>query len=154
MSPEPMIIDPEDRPRSLNVVGEQVAVLASGEQTGSFEIFFQSGPEGCGPPPHSHPWDEAFYVLRGEIHFLVDGVGRTAGAGATVFVPAGTLHCFQLGAGGAEALSITSQAGASAMFTQFDAEISPEGPDLGKLVSIALAHGLDVAVPPREEVAG
>lgn len=154
MSPEPMVVAPEDRPRSLNVVGEQVTVLASGEQTGSFEIFFQSGPEGCGPPPHSHPWDEAFYVLRGEIHFEVAGASRTAGAGATVFVPAGTLHCFQLGAGGAEALSITSGPGAAAMFTQFDAEISPDAPDLGKLVAIALTHGLDVSVPPLEEVAG
>jgi hypothetical protein len=63
-------------------------------------------------------------------------------------VPAGTLHCFQLGAGGAEALSITSRAGASAMFTQFDAEISPDAPDLGKLVSIALTHGLEVGPPP------
>jgi quercetin dioxygenase-like cupin family protein len=141
-----MVVAPEDRPRSLNVVGEQVTVLAAGEQTGSFEIFFQSGPEGCGPPPHSHAWDEAFYVLRGEIHFLVDGVSRTAGAGTTVFVPAGTLHCFQLGAGGAEALSITSRRGAAALFAELDAEISPDAPDLGKLVSIALTHGLEVAV--------
>jgi quercetin dioxygenase-like cupin family protein len=154
MSPEPMVVAPADRPRSLNVVGEQVTVLASGEQTGSFEIFFQSGPEGCGPPPHSHPWDEAFYVLRGEIHFEVAGASRTAGAGTTVFVPAGTLHCFRLGAGGAEALSITSRPGAAAMFGDIDAEISPDAPDLGKLVAVALAHGLDVAVPPLEEVAG
>ncbi|MBA2280920.1 MAG: cupin domain-containing protein [Actinomycetota bacterium] len=154
MSPEPMVVAPADRPRSLNVVGEQVTVLASGEQTGSFEIFFQAGPEGCGPPPHSHPWDEAFYVLRGEIHFVVDGLERTAGAGAMVFVPAGTLHCFRLGSGGAEALSITSRPGAAAMFSDIDAEISPDAPDLGKLVAVALAHGLDVAVPPLEEVAG
>lgn len=44
MSPEPMVVASAGRPRSLNVVGEQVTVLASGEQTGSFEIFFQSGP--------------------------------------------------------------------------------------------------------------
>jgi quercetin dioxygenase-like cupin family protein len=149
-----MVVAPADRPRSLNVAGEQVTVLASGEQTGSFEMFFQSGSEGSGPPPHSHPWDEAFYVLRGEIHFVVDGAVQTAGAGTTVFVPGGTVHCFQLGSGGAEALSISSHAGASAMFTQIDAEISPDAPDLGKLVSIALTNGLDVAIPPLEEVAG
>jgi quercetin dioxygenase-like cupin family protein len=149
-----MVVAPEDRPRSLSVLGEQVTVLASGEQTGSFEIFFQAGPEGSGPLPHSHPWDEAFYVLRGEIHFEVAGASRTAGAGATVFVPAGTVHCFKLGAGGAEAVSITSGAGAAAMFTQLDAEISPDSPDLGKLMTIALTHGLDVSVAPPEEVAG
>jgi quercetin dioxygenase-like cupin family protein len=124
-----------------------VTVLASGERTGSFEIFFQAGPEGSGPPPHSHQWDEAFYVLRGEIHFQVGGVERTAGPGATVFVPAGSVHCFQLGAGGAEALSITSRQGASAMFGAIDQQIAPDAPDLGALVAIASAHGLDVALP-------
>jgi hypothetical protein len=34
-------------------------VLASAAQIGSYEIFFQAGPEGSGPSPHNHPWDEA-----------------------------------------------------------------------------------------------
>ena len=37
-------------------------MLASGAQTGGYEIFLQVGPEGSGPPPHNHPWDESFYV--------------------------------------------------------------------------------------------
>jgi len=45
-------------------------------------------------------------------------------------------------------LSITSRAGASAFFTQVDREVSPSDPDLGVLVGIATAHGLDVPIPP------
>jgi uncharacterized protein (TIGR03086 family) len=143
-----MILAPQDRPRSLNVLGEQVTVLAPAERTGSFEIFFQSGPEGVGPAPHSHPWDEAFYVLRGEIHFEVAGTEQTVGAGATVFIPGGTMHCFRLGDGGAEALSITSRHGAASVFAAIDEQVSPDAPDLATFVSIALAHGIDVPLPP------
>ena len=62
-----VIIVEKSAPQALNVVGERITVLASGEQTGSYEVFHQAGPEGSGPPPHNHPWDEAFYVTRGEI---------------------------------------------------------------------------------------
>jgi quercetin dioxygenase-like cupin family protein len=44
-----------------------VTVLASNAATQSYGITLQQGEEGPGPPPHSHDWDEAFYVLKGEI---------------------------------------------------------------------------------------
>jgi len=33
--------------------------------------------------------DEVFYVLQGEIEYLLDGDWRRAPAGTTVFIPAG-----------------------------------------------------------------
>ncbi|MBV9049365.1 MAG: cupin domain-containing protein [Solirubrobacterales bacterium] len=46
--------------------------------------------------PHWHEnLDEVFYVLEGEIEFLLDGYWRRAVAGSTVFVPAGTAHAFR-----------------------------------------------------------
>jgi quercetin dioxygenase-like cupin family protein len=72
MTAQPFVVSPQSRTQSLRVVGEHITVLASAAQTGSYEIFFQAGPEGRGPPPHNHPWDEAFYVLRGEVAF---GIG-------------------------------------------------------------------------------
>ena len=46
--------------------------------------------------PHWHEdLDEVFYVLEGEIEFLLDGQWRRAAAGSTVFVPAGTVHAFR-----------------------------------------------------------
>jgi quercetin dioxygenase-like cupin family protein len=39
--------------------------------------------------------DEVFYVLDGEIEFLLDGEWHQASAGSTVFVPAGTVHAFR-----------------------------------------------------------
>jgi uncharacterized cupin superfamily protein len=39
--------------------------------------------------------DEAFYVLEGELEYLIDGEWRPAPAGTTVFVPAGNVHAFR-----------------------------------------------------------
>jgi uncharacterized cupin superfamily protein len=46
--------------------------------------------------PHWHEdLDEVFYVLEGEIEFLLDGQWRPVGAGSMVFVPAGTVRAFR-----------------------------------------------------------
>jgi quercetin dioxygenase-like cupin family protein len=146
--PDPIVVDKTSAPRPLHVVGEEITVLASGGQTGSYEIFNQAGPEGSGPPPHSHPWDEAFYVIRGEIEFGVGDKALVARPGTLVHLPAGTTHWFRFCAGGGEMVSITSREGASAMFTDFDREIAPDKPDLARLVEIGKAHGLSVPPPP------
>jgi quercetin dioxygenase-like cupin family protein len=145
---EPIVITAEHAPAPLKVVGEEITVLASGEQTGSYEIFRQRGPEGSGPPPHSHPWDEAFYVIEGQVSFGIgDDQDLVAETGTLVHVPGGTTHRFCFGPGGGAMISITSRAGASAFFTQVDAEVSAGNPDLGALIGIATAHGLSVPVP-------
>ncbi len=144
MTAQPLVVSPADRSPSLNVVGEQITVLAAGTQTGSYEIFLQVGPEGSGPPPHNHPWDEAFYVIRGEVAFAVGDDERMAVPGTLVQIPGGTTHWFRFGPGGGEMLSLTSRAGAAAFFTEVDRTIAPQAPDLGKLIGIAEAHGLRV----------
>jgi quercetin dioxygenase-like cupin family protein len=133
-------------PSGLNVVGEKITILASGAQTGSYEIFHQAGPEGSGPPPHNHPWDEAFYVLRGQIAFGLGEQEMVASPGTLVHLPAGTTHWFRFGAGGGEMLSMTNREGASHLFTEIDQEIAPDAPDLAKLVGIARRNQLEVLV--------
>ena len=147
--PEPIIVERANASPALNVVGEQITVLASGDQTGSYEIFHQTGPEGSGPPPHSHPWDEAFYVIRGEIAFGVADKEMVARAGTLVHLPAGTTHWFRFGAGGGEMVSMTSREGASHMFADIDREVSADNPDLGKLAALGQTYGLKVSVPTR-----
>jgi quercetin dioxygenase-like cupin family protein len=144
----PLVVSPDQAPAPLKLAGEEITVLASAEQTASYEIFRQTGPESSGPPPHSHPWDEAFYVLEGQLYFGIgDDQDLTAKPGTLVHIPGGTTHWFRFGSSGGAMISITSRAGASAFFTQVDAEVSPTKPDLGALISIAAAHGLSVLVP-------
>jgi quercetin dioxygenase-like cupin family protein len=141
---ETIIIERAGGPRPLNVVGEQITVLAAGGTTGSYEVFHQIGPEGSGPPPHNHPWDEAFYVIAGEVAFGVGEKELVGHAGTFVHLPAGTTHWFRFGKGGGEMVSMTSHEGASHMFADFDREISPTEPDLARLIELGQPYGLTV----------
>jgi quercetin dioxygenase-like cupin family protein len=150
MSKQPFALAPENYARPLEVVGEQITVLASRDVTSGYEIFQQAGPEGSGPPPHSHGWDESFYVIDGEIEFGFGGKTgdetATAKPGTLVHLPAGCVHWFRFGAGGGRMISMTGSGNASAMFTDFDANISSTDPDLGKLVEVGTRHGLTLGV--------
>ena len=146
MAVEPFVVAPEDYAPTLNIVGEHVTVLASGEATEGYEVFLQRGPEGSGPPPHNHPWDESFFVIRGQIDFGIGAESKTAGPGTLVHLPAGTVHWFRFGENGGEMLSMTSQLGASQMFTAMAEEVAPVNPDLAKLAEVGGRHGLKVVV--------
>jgi quercetin dioxygenase-like cupin family protein len=53
-------------------------------------------PQGGGFPGHVHDdYEEVFYVLAGEIDYLIDDAWITAAAGSTVFVPPGRVHGFR-----------------------------------------------------------
>jgi quercetin dioxygenase-like cupin family protein len=138
MSTKPFAVPPENRPRSLNVVGEQITVLASKAATDRYEIFLQDGPEGSGPPPHSHAWDESFYVIRGEVEFGMGEKSMVAAPGTLVHLPAGTVHWFRFAKVGGQMISLTGEGSeASSLFTDIDAEIPAGAPDMGKLHDVA-----------------
>ncbi len=147
MSVQPFVMRPDQREPALNVVGTEVTVLASNEATQSYGITLQQGEEGTGPPPHSHDWDEAFYILKGEIHFLCDGKDYVCAVGTLVHVPRGTVHGFRYGKGGGQMLEITGAGALAAqMFTAIDREIPPGPPDVPKLLDVLKRNGVTVAV--------
>ena len=142
------VLTPDRHPRALNVVGTQVTVLAANAVTQSYGITLQRGDEGTGPPPHKHDWDEAFYVLSGEIQFLCDGQVHVCLPGTLVHVPRGTVHGFQYGKGGGQMLEITGEnARAAQMFAAVD-QANPSGsPDIPKLLQVLEQNGVTVAGP-------
>lgn len=142
------VLTPDRHARALNVVGTQVTVLASNAATQSYGITLQRGDEGTGPPAHSHDWDEAFYVLSGEIQFLCDGQTHLCLPGTLVHVPRGTVHGFQYGKGGGQMLEITGEnARAAQMFTAVDRAIPAGPPDIPKLLRVLAQNGVTVTDP-------
>ena len=101
------IVNPGDRGAALDVIGVKVTVLVSDAASQAQKITLQVGDEGAGPPPHSHPWDESFYVTRGELQFACGGQTTRCLAGTLVHIPAGTIHAFRSGPGGGEMLEVT-----------------------------------------------
>jgi quercetin dioxygenase-like cupin family protein len=74
-------------------------------------------PPGAGPPLHSHPWDEAFYVLEGELVFSTDEQEMHALIGTFVHFRGDTPHAFASRGGTATILSFTSRPGAAVFFS-------------------------------------
>jgi quercetin dioxygenase-like cupin family protein len=140
--PEPFVVTSTNSPRPLNVVGEKITILATGDQTGGYELFLQDGAPDTGPPPHSHPWDETFYVMKGEVQFSLGEETQLASPGTLVHLPAGTVHWFKCGPQGALMLSVTSSKGASDVFTAIDREIPPGPLDVEKIYEVISANGV------------
>jgi len=139
------VLTPDQREQPLDVLGTQVTILASSQATQSYGITFQEGAEGTGPPPHSHAWDESFYVLKGEIEFLCDGKDHVCVPGTLVHVPGGTVHGFRYGRGGGQMLEITGAGSfAAQMFTAVNAEIPPGPPDIPKVQEVLGRNGVTV----------
>jgi quercetin dioxygenase-like cupin family protein len=68
-------------------------LLRSEESAGAVAIVENTMPAGApGPPLHSHAFDEAFYVLDGELTVQLDGEVTTACAGELIFAPRGEPH--------------------------------------------------------------
>ena len=143
MKHKPLIVTPENRSAALSVAGTNVTVLISSDESESQQLTLQSGQEGSGPPPHSHPWDESFYVTSGHVQFTCDGKTTMCRAGTLVHVPAGTVHSFSYGVGGGEMLEVTGGASKSVQsFIALDREISPGPVDVPKIAKVAGEYGV------------
>jgi quercetin dioxygenase-like cupin family protein len=70
--------------------------LVTGAETGGAYFAMEAlVPPGGGPPPHIHRnEDETFYIVEGEVDFLLGEERITAGVGDFVNVPRGSIHCF------------------------------------------------------------
>jgi quercetin dioxygenase-like cupin family protein len=93
-------------------LGTLARVLLDGEQTGgtfaAFEVLF---PAGAAPPLHSHPQDETFYILDGEVTVWVEDQPRSCRAGAMAFAPGGAPHTFRVESDTARMLVLSTPAG-------------------------------------------
>ena len=77
--------------------GDHYTFLVTGEESGGAYFAMEAlVPPGGGPPPHIHTReDETFYVLEGEVEFLLGDETIDAGPGDFVNIPRGTVHRFK-----------------------------------------------------------
>lgn len=77
--------------------GDHYTFLVTGAESGGAYFAMEAlVPPGGGPPPHIHTReDETFYLLEGNVEFLLGEQTVVAGPGDFVNVPRGTVHRFQ-----------------------------------------------------------
>jgi quercetin dioxygenase-like cupin family protein len=91
------VAQPDDlRAKHVSVVGDTYTILISGADTqGHYCLIDMLVPDGGGPPPHRHDFEEAFTILDGELEFTFRGEVRTVKAPSTVNIPANAPHQFK-----------------------------------------------------------
>jgi quercetin dioxygenase-like cupin family protein len=93
----------------------------SGEEIGIVEITLP--PAWDGPPLHHHDFDEAFYVLDGELTLQLGDDVTSVAAGSLTFAPRGSHHTIaNLGAAPARYLLVCAPGGFERMFLRLEAE--------------------------------
>jgi quercetin dioxygenase-like cupin family protein len=107
-----------------------------------------AAPRDAGPPPHSHSWDEGFYVLDGELRVSLYGREQILSAGDFLYIPGGTLHGF---AGASDVatrvLIFAAPPHADDFFRDAHREVRELPRDLEKVPEIGERHGIHFARP-------
>ena len=77
-----------------SVLNLRTNVLLRSEETGGHVSVIEIvvPPHSAGPPLHTHDFDEAFYMLEGELIFQVEEALVTKGAGELSFAPRNVAH--------------------------------------------------------------
>jgi quercetin dioxygenase-like cupin family protein len=106
--------------RHVAVVGDTYSILVSGAETaGRYCLIDMVVPDGGGPPPHRHDFEEMFTLLEGELEFTFRGETKTVRAGSTVNVPANAPHAFRNASGASmHMLCLAAPAGLEEFFLE------------------------------------
>lgn len=79
----------------IGMVGDTYTILLRGEDTaGRYTLIDMHVPQGGGPPPHRHDFEEMFHVLEGEIETTFRGEKSVVRVGETINIPANAPHSF------------------------------------------------------------
>ncbi|HEX4886377.1 MAG TPA: cupin domain-containing protein [Casimicrobiaceae bacterium] len=136
-----------DEGETLRVLGVGVRFVCRAEATKhAWSLMETVIPKDAGPPPHDHPWDEAYFVTAGEVEFEIGGRRERVRAGDFVYAPGGTLHAFHgVSEAPARMLIFDAPAHAEAFFKDVDREVTDLPRDLAKVPGIGERHGLRFA---------
>jgi quercetin dioxygenase-like cupin family protein len=106
--------------RHVAVAGDAYSILVSGAETaGRYCLIDMLVPDGGGPPPHRHDFEEMFTLLEGELELTFRGQTAIVRAGSSVNIPANAPHAFKNKSGAlVHMLCLASPAGLDEFFLE------------------------------------
>jgi quercetin dioxygenase-like cupin family protein len=155
---------------TYSIIGERIAFkVTSAETHDVFSVMYLISPPGGGPPLHTHPAAEAFFILEGEFEFSGLKEGKVyairAATGDTVYIPGGAPHTYKnVGMAPGRALGVLAPGGEMERFfieagvpvSEDSAPASPAGPPSAEQIAwhmaIAARHGITFLAPQDEQV--
>lgn len=152
---QPVFVEPGQGVQQRRVITDVVTFKVTGSATGgAYSLFETLTAPGGGTPPHwQEHEDEAFFILEGTYTFLVGERQVEAKAGATAFVPRGTVHAYtNSGDSPARMLILVTPADLHERFfmeagNPLDMPAGP--PDFARIGAAAARHGIHI-LPPAE----
>ncbi|WP_375174290.1 cupin domain-containing protein [Pseudooceanicola sp.] len=148
-----------DRQRTFNVLNILMKFHAFPDDVmGKFCMVECLVPVGAGAPPNHHAGEtESFFVIEGQVGFMLDGKEILAGPGDYVAIPDGAVHAFQaVGDAPARILIINAPGNMhEEFFTGIGTPLpedqtslpDPVEPDLPAVLAMAEKSGMTI-VPP------
>ncbi|MGB0714763.1 MAG: cupin domain-containing protein [Phycisphaerae bacterium] len=137
------------------VAGDVYAILAAGADTaGAMTLIEANVPPDGGPPPHTQNDVESFYILHGEVTFMVEGKEVIARKGDYLRVEPGQLHAFKnRSSHSARMLLQTMPAGLDDYFREvgrpaksMDDHQPPTPEEIDKLKALAPKFGIEIKI--------
>jgi len=129
--------------------------LAKAEDTaGEFLLVEVQMEQGKVTPLHTHPADESFIVLEGEILLHIDGVEHSLRAGGFAIAPRGVPHAFMVvSEGGARVLDLHTPGNCEAFYMgasePIDAQTTSGVVDFDRITASGREHGgFELLGPP------
>ena len=144
----PIILNSDERLDKFNLLGGTIEVFSSTYSGDESNVILQAstGP-GFGLPPHSHPWSETFYIIRGSIYFMLNGNECELQEGSMVYIPQGAVHAYSSGDNGVDMLEFTGESSqAVSLFKQLSSEITASPTDMDLLRRIFEENGASIHV--------
>ena len=133
------------------------------ENNDAYALIEVEGRSGFATPFHLHDREtEGFYVVEGEVTFVIGERTTKGKAGTFAFVPAGMPHAFRFDSSEAKLLLLLApsagDAGHEGLFREMGeaaaVRIIPapptELPDLARMAEIAAKHGTKIVGPPPQ----
>jgi len=144
--------------RSVWYSGWLLTFLATGEETrGQFALMEQRASKGNVPPRHiHHREDETFYIVEGEMTFLVGDQTIKATPGTMVFAPRDIPHSFTIDSEQVRLIVMVTPAGAEKFFKECSvpapsmtlpppAEVPYS--EIQKMMALAPTYGFEFVAP-------
>ena len=126
---------------------------AAGDRLAVIEFLF---PRGASPPRHTHPQDESYVVLEGQLTIVAGDDRFVLGEGGAAVVPMGVPHTFRVDSDTARVLVLSTPAGLERMVLDAsvpatEATLPPADtprPAPDELAAVFEAHGQVNVGPP------
>jgi len=138
--------------KPLSVTGDPFVCKAAGADTDNgWALFEATVLPGSLVPDHKHDgFDEAFYILEGDLEMSVEGEMLTASPGYFINIRRGAVHGYQNKTVTAvRYLTWTHPAGIEHFYEEISDNVKALPDDLGKILTIADKHQIQI-MPPGE----